>query len=73
MRSALGVGLVVILCIAVSAQLPTSTVNGIVTDPQGAAVVGAKVVVTSKATGVSRETATGADGRYAVPGLLPGD
>lgn len=73
MRSALGLGLVVILCIAVSAQLPTSTVSGMVTDPQGAAVVGAKVVVTSNATGVSRETTTGADGRYVVPGLLPGD
>jgi len=55
------------------AQLPTSTVNGTVTDPQGAAVVGAHIVVTNKATGVSRETTSGADGRYALPGLVPGD
>ncbi len=73
MRSALGLGLVVVLCITLSAQLPTSTVNGLVTDPQGAAVVGAQVVVTSKETGVSREITTGADGRYAVPNLLPGE
>ncbi|HYL12204.1 MAG TPA: TonB-dependent receptor, partial [Terriglobales bacterium] len=64
---------VVVLCLSVSAQLPTSTVNGVVTDPQGAAVVGANVVVTSTATGLSRETTTGADGRYTVPNLLPGD
>ena len=68
------VGLLVsVLTLSVSAQLPTSTVNGAVTDPQGAAVVGANVVVTSNTTGLSRETATGADGRYAVPSLLPGD
>src|SRR5437016_2692843 len=65
--------LVLVLTLSVSAQLPIATINGTVTDPQGAAVVGAKVVVTSKATGLSRETATGADGRYAVPNLLPGD
>jgi hypothetical protein len=72
MRSVLGLGLVVVLSIAVSAQLPTSTLNGTVTDPQGQAVVGAKVSVTSQATGASRETTTGGDGRYAVSGLLPG-
>src|SRR5438132_1277679 len=51
--------LVLVLTLSVSAQLPIATINGTVTDPQGAAVVGAKVVVTSKATGLSRETATG--------------
>jgi hypothetical protein len=65
--------LLLLLSVSVSAQLPTATVNGTVTDPQGAAVVGANVVVTSKSTGISRDTSTGADGRYAVPSLLPGD
>src|SRR5947209_9869084 len=65
--------LVLVLTLSVSAQLPIATINGTVTDPQGAAVVGAKVVVTSRATGLGRETTTGADGRYAVPNLLPGD
>jgi Carboxypeptidase regulatory-like domain len=73
MRSVLGLVLVAVLCITVSAQLPTATVNGMVTDPQGAAVVGAKVTITSKATGVSRETAADAGGRYTVTGLPPGD
>ncbi len=73
MRSVLGLVLVVVLSIAVSAQLPTSTLNGTVTDPQGAAVAGAQVVITSNATGLSKETATGGDGGFAVADLTPGD
>src|SRR5260370_5437552 len=73
MRSVLGLGLVVVLSIAVSAQLPTSTLNGSVTDPQGAAVAGAQVVITSNATGLSKGTATGGDGGFAVADLTPGD
>ena len=73
MRSVLGLVLVVIFSIAVSAQLPTSTLNGTVTDPQGAAVAGAQVVITSNATGLSKETATGGDGGFAVADLTPGD
>src|SRR3989454_268012 len=55
------------------AQLPTSTLNGIVTDPQGAAVAGAKVTVTSKATGLTRDVSTGSEGQYVIANLLPGD
>src|SRR5258707_12030950 len=73
MRSVLGLVLVVVLSIAVPAQLPTSTLNGTVTDPQGAAVAGAQVVITSNATGLSKETATGGDGGFAVADLTPGD
>src|SRR5260221_2060281 len=73
MRSVLGLVLVVVLSIAVSAHLPTSTLNGTVTDPQGAAVAGAQVVITSNATGLSKGTATGGDGGFAVADLTPGD
>src|SRR5258708_19732111 len=73
MRSVLGLGLVVVLSIAVSAQLPTSTLNGTVTDPQGAAVAGAKVSVVSQATGAVRDTTTDAAGFYSVTNLLPAD
>src|SRR5437870_5327557 len=51
------------------AQLPTSTLNGIVTDPQGAAVAGAKVTVTSKATGLTRDVSTGSEGQYVIANL----
>lgn len=73
MRSLLPLTLVVILSIAVSAQLPTSTLNGTVTDPHGAAVVGAKVSITSQGTGGVRETTTDTVGFYSVANLLPGD
>jgi len=55
------------------AQLPTATLNGIVTDPKGAVVPGVKVVLTNEATGATREVSTGDEGRYVFPNLPPGD
>ena len=73
MRSVLVLALVVLLSIVVCAQLPTSTLNGTVSDQQGAAVVGAKVSITSQGTGGLRETTTDAAGFYSVSNLLPTD
>ena len=73
MRSVLVLALVVLLSIAVYAQLPTSTLNGTVSDQQGAAVVGAKVSITSQGTGAVRETTTDAAGFYSISNLLPAD
>src|SRR5258706_8257182 len=73
MRSVLGLGLVIVLSITVSAQLPTSTLNGTVTDPQGAAVPGAKVSIASKARGAVRNTTTDSGGFYSITNLLPAD
>src|ERR1700730_14303518 len=73
MRSVLGLVLVVVLSIAVSAQLPTATLNGTVTDPQGAVVEGAKVSIVSQATGAVRDTTTDTAGFYSVTDLLPAD
>jgi hypothetical protein len=69
MRSVLGLVLVVVLSIAVSAQLPTATLNGTVTDPQGALVAGARVTVVSQATGAVRDTTTDTAGFYSVTDL----
>ena len=64
-----------ILCFMTSttqAQTATSgQIVGVVTDPSGALVVGAKVALTSDA-GVRRETTTGSNGRYTFPLLDPG-
>ena len=49
----------------------TGQIVGVVTDPSGALVVGAKVALTSDA-GVRRETQTGGNGRYTFPLLDPG-
>jgi hypothetical protein len=73
MRSVLVVGLVVVLSIAVSAQLPTSTLNGTVTDPQGATVAGAKVSVVNQATGAVRDTSTDTSGFFSVSNMTPAD
>jgi hypothetical protein len=49
---------------------PTGGITGTVVDPSGAAVVGAKIAVTSTATRLVRETVSAADGGYIFP-LLP--
>ncbi|RZU35423.1 carboxypeptidase-like regulatory domain-containing protein [Edaphobacter modestus] len=48
------------------------TISGIVTDPSGAVVPGAKLTITNMATGVSRESATNGTGYYEVNALTPG-
>jgi len=50
----------------------TSRISGIVTDPTGAVVPGAAVVVKNENTGALRETTTDATGSYSVVSLLPG-
>jgi len=57
----------------VRAQLPTATLNGIVTDPKDLAVAGAKVALTNQATGVKRGTTTGDAGQYVFVELPAGD
>jgi hypothetical protein len=65
-----------ILCFMTSMTLAqtatTGQIVGVVTDPTGAIVVGAKVALTSDA-GVRRETTTGSNGRYTFPLLDPGN
>src|SRR5215470_11910670 len=61
------------LCASVWAQLPTATLNGIVRDPQGAVIAGAKVVLTFKATATTREETTGPAGEYVFANLEAGN
>lgn len=53
-------------------QLTRSAMTGTVTDQTGAAVVGARVVVTNQATNQARETTTNDSGSYRVAALDPG-
>ncbi len=53
-------------------QLDRGSVEGTVTDQQGAAVAGAAVTVTSQSRNVSSPTTTNQTGYYQVIGLLPG-
>ena len=55
-----------------AAQVNTATLSGIVTDPQGLPVRGAKVTVTYAVTAAERSTAADENGRYNLVGLPPG-
>src|SRR6266849_1683952 len=68
-------GLVVILLLYTTSLLGQTfrgTILGTVTDPQGAVISGAKVVVHNVNTGLQRTTQTSADGSYTVPELPVG-
>ncbi|MDT8070738.1 MAG: TonB-dependent receptor [Terriglobia bacterium] len=51
----------------------TSTIQGTVTDEQGAAIVGAQVTIAEPSLGVSRQATTDSTGLYRVAGLPPGN
>ena len=58
---------------AVQAQDYRGTLGGQITDPQGAAIAGAKIAARNIATGVITEGVSNATGRYRIPFLLPGE
>ena len=57
---------------AVFAQGGNAAINGTVYHQDKAVLPGVTVTVTNEATGVTRETVTGAEGRFVMPTLLPG-
>jgi Carboxypeptidase regulatory-like domain len=60
------------LCGIVRAQVPDGSIAGVVTDPSGAAIPGASVIVTNKETGLRRALAVSEAGEFSAPALLPG-
>ncbi len=54
------------------AQVSGGTIEGLVTDPTGAVIPGATVIIRNQATNVSHTITTNSVGRYSVPSLLPG-
>jgi hypothetical protein len=58
--------------VAAQAQLPTASLGGIVSDPNGAVIAGAKVTITNQDTGVAREQSSGPEGTYFFTNLAPG-
>lgn len=66
--------MVVLACVvSTQAQMTTGKVRGIVQDPGGAVIAGAKVVITNKQTNVSASTQSSGQGEYQFNDLLPGD
>ena len=58
---------------ALGQDLGSAVLSGDVTDPAGAAVVGAEVTATSKATAVARSASTNGTGRFVLNQLAPGN
>ena len=50
-----------------------STISGLVSDPQGASISGARIETKQAQTGAVFQTVSGADGQYTLPFLPPGD
>src|SRR5436189_2533466 len=60
--------LALLLCARVFAQT-TGAIEGVLSDPSGAAIVGAAVKLTNTGTGVAASTTTNASGYFLVDGL----
>jgi hypothetical protein len=71
MRFVIGLTGVLLALAAGSARAQTGQVNGVITDNTGSVVPGASVKAVEAATGLSRETVSGADGRYNFTALRP--
>jgi Carboxypeptidase regulatory-like domain/TonB dependent receptor len=56
--------LIVLLCGQLAGQEVTATINGLVTDPSGAAIVGAKLTAKDLDRGTASQTTTNGDGLY---------
>jgi hypothetical protein len=71
MRYAVWLSVLVALLVASPALAQTGQINGMITDNTGAVLPGATVKAVEVATGLSRETVTGADGRFTFTALRP--
>jgi hypothetical protein len=61
-----------VLCVSSRAQQVTASITGQVTDPSGAAIVGAKVTATDTQRGTQYTAQTNGDGRYTISDILVG-
>ena len=69
LHRALQVLLFVFISLPAAAQVDRATLTGTVTDSTGALIQGAKVEAVSAGTALRRETVTGTNGTYQMPGL----
>jgi hypothetical protein len=62
---------VVAMSLSVFGQVFTGNIAGVVTEPSGASIANAKVILTNTATGETREITTNDEGRYAFSQVKP--
>src|SRR6516164_5231508 len=76
LRKALAAYVLWILILAhfasLNAQVVEATLTGIITDPTGATVAGAKLTATNSGTNQSHEAVSDSSGVYTIPALTPG-
>jgi hypothetical protein len=72
-KLACGLALAALFSAGLHAQVSTSTIAGVVTDPSGAGIPGADITLTLTATGQSRQASTSGAGEYVFPQLAPGN
>lgn len=71
--AAIGTALIpLLLTTPCRAQINLASVEGIVSDPSGRALPGARLTLTADATGLTRTTVANAAGQYSFPALDPG-
>jgi Carboxypeptidase regulatory-like domain/TonB dependent receptor-like, beta-barrel len=70
-KALLAIPTLLLLTCNIFGQAFTGNITGVVTEPNGAVVPGAKVTLTNTATGESREVKTNNDGRYSYSQLKP--
>ncbi len=63
---------ILFICAVARAQVSSAILRGVVTDPSSAAVAGAAVTASQKATGFTRKVHTDSRGQYEIQGLPPG-
>jgi outer membrane receptor protein involved in Fe transport len=73
LKGVFGLLTMALLATPLMAQTETGQITGTITDPTGAAVPGAKVMVRSAGTGATRNLESSADGTYTVTNLLPAE
>lgn len=65
--------LLLLAAVVCGGQVGTGSIRGLVTDPSGAGVPGAKVTIKNVQTGILTNVVTDTDGRYAVQSLAIGE
>src|SRR5260221_9756076 len=65
-------GFSLLISLPLRAQVAGGTLSGSITDPSGAVVANAQVVIKNSATGVATTVTTNSDGFYSAANLLPG-
>src|ERR1044072_1276921 len=57
----------------VAQQAVRATLSGTISDPNGAAVAGVKIIARLEAAGIKRETVSNGEGLYVLTDLVPGE